>query len=114
MEITGEGAEELGKQTLAFMGELHSQKRFLSSYLTRAEDITVSAESGLTFSMGLRCFTSAILDLWVAACAGNIPKAISTSLFPSAGTNSPVSLQCSLASNTLLHACVVRREYTGT
>lgn len=74
----GEGAEELGKQTLALMEELHLEQRFLSFYLMWAEDITVSAESGLTFSMGLGCLTSAILDLWMVACARSIPKAISS------------------------------------
>ena len=60
----GEGGEELGRQKFAFIGELHSRQRFLSFYCTRAKNVTVSAEGGLTrYSMGLGCLSCAVLDM---------------------------------------------------
>ena len=73
----------------------------------------VSAEGALTHSsMGLGCLSCAVLD--TDACAGNIPETVSTSLFPEVGTNTPVSLQSILLSNSLLQACFVRREHIST
>lgn len=111
----GEGGLELGRQKFAFIGELHSQQRFLSFYFMWAKNVIVSAEGGLTrYSIGRGCLSCAVLGMWMAACAGNIPETTSTSLFPSVGTNSPVSLQSSLLSNILLQACFVCKEYIST
>lgn len=110
-----EGGEELGRQKFAFIGELHSQLRFLCFYLMWAKSVIVSAEGGLTrYSMWLFCLSCVDLDMWMAACAGNIPETICTSLFPLVGTNSPASLQSSLFSNILLQACFVCKECLST
>lgn len=113
--LRGEEGEELGRQKFAFNGELYSQQSFLSFYLMWAKNVIVSAEGGLTrYGMGLGCLSCAFLDMWMAACAGNVPATIFTSLFPSVGTNSPVSLQSSLLSDILLQACFVHKEYIST
>lgn len=113
MEVGVEGGEELGRQKFAFIGESHSQQ--IPEFLPQmSKERHSSCWRWLDMLRYVTRLLEHVLDMWVAACTGNVPETMSTSSFPSEGTNSPASPQSSLLSNILLQACFVCKEYIST